>query len=148
MHDFFNRIAENLAGRIGGPMQFRIIVQPLVASIIAVRAGLRDAREGKPPFSWAPVFHTKQRRELLRDGWKNIARVVVAAMVLDIVYQVKELRMFYPGEAVLVAILLAVVPYALLRAPASRLAAWMLRKQTMARPMPAPSTARESVTKH
>jgi hypothetical protein len=33
-----------LGGRVGGPMTFRLVLQPTIATLVAVRAGLRDAR--------------------------------------------------------------------------------------------------------
>jgi hypothetical protein len=42
--------------------------------------------------------------------------------VLDAVYQYIALRWFYPGEAVLVAIILAIIPYLLVRGPVDRIA--------------------------
>ena len=35
---------ENLLGRLGGPMSFRLLMQPAMAIFFAVRAGIRDAR--------------------------------------------------------------------------------------------------------
>ena len=102
-------------------MNARIFIQASVAALLAIRAGLRDAREGRPPFFWALAFSPDHRRELLRQGWKDIAKVFVAALVLDVIYQLKVLGMLYPGEAIVVAFLLAVVPYLLLRAPVTRL---------------------------
>jgi hypothetical protein len=43
-------------------------------------------------------------------------------VVLDAVYQYIALRWFYPGEAVLVAIILAIIPYLLVRGPVDRIA--------------------------
>ena len=42
-------------------------------------------------------------------------------MILDVVYQVIKLHMFYPGEATIVATVLAVVPYLLVLASVTRL---------------------------
>ena len=60
VEDMIARIWTNLIGRIGGPLTFRLIVQPAVAAIFAIRAGLRDAREGRAPYGWAvltdPIF--------------------------------------------------------------------------------------------
>jgi hypothetical protein len=42
-------------------------------------------------------------------------------VVLDGVYQLIVLRTLYPGEAMIVGIVLATVPYLLLRAPGARL---------------------------
>ena len=44
------------------------------------------------------------------------------AVILDVVYQLIALHTVYPGEALLVGCLLAVVPYLFIRAPVTRLA--------------------------
>ncbi|MDH4230466.1 MAG: hypothetical protein OEW04_00370 [Nitrospirota bacterium] len=121
MEDIFTRIFENLVERVSGPMKFRLILQPLMAAIFAVRSGLQDAREGRPPYFWSVFTNPDHRRELLQDGWKAVGKVFVIAIILDAVYQYMELRWFYPGEAILVAIILAFVPYLLIRGPVNRL---------------------------
>ena len=45
-HVFGNYISDFI-GRFDGPLHFRLIVQPLVATLLAVRDGSRDAREGR-----------------------------------------------------------------------------------------------------
>jgi hypothetical protein len=45
----------------------------------------------------------------------------VLAMVLDIVFQIRVLGTVYPGEVIIVAFLLAIVPYLLLRGLVTRL---------------------------
>jgi hypothetical protein len=112
---------ETLGGRIGGPLSFRLIIQPLVAAVLAVRAGIEDGRAGRPPYAWSIVTHPETRRELLDEGWKAVAKVFVLAVVLDAVYQVLVFRWIYPLEALLIAFLLACVPYLLVRGPAGRL---------------------------
>jgi hypothetical protein len=57
----------------------------------------------------------------LREGWTAVAKVFLAAVVLDVVYQLVVLRWVYPGEALLVALLLACVPYLLIRGLVNRL---------------------------
>ena len=121
MDDFFTRTFQDLVGRAYGPMKIRLIIQPLVASFLAIRAGLRDARAGNPPFLWALAFSPQHRHELLRQGWKDVGKIFVAALILDFVYQVIALHEIRPGQALPVAFLLAVVPYLLLRAPTTRL---------------------------
>ena len=83
-----------------------MIVQPAVAAIFAIRAGLRDAREGRAPYGWAVLTDPTNRREFLRDGWKDVAKVFVAAMAIDVVYQIIELRWLYLEEALIVAAVL------------------------------------------
>jgi hypothetical protein len=84
--------------------------------------GLRDARENKPPYFWALAFNAEHRRELLRHGWKDIAKVFVAVVILGVIYQVVMLHKIDLGEASVVAILLAIIRCLLLCAPVARLA--------------------------
>ena len=118
----FQRIGDNLMARVTGPLQFRLLLQPLVAILFAVRAGLADARTGKPPYLWGLLSHPAQRRVMLDQGWKSIWRVFVLAVVLDAVYQFIVDRFVYPGEALLVAVLLALVPYLTVRGLVTRAA--------------------------
>ncbi len=128
MDDFLTRFMENFVGRIYGPMHFRMLMQPLMAVIFAVRDGRKDAREGKSAYGWALFTNPGHRRDLLREGWKSVGKIFILALVLDAVYQYIELKWFYPGEALLVAILLALVPYLLLRGPINRLFGWKTRQ--------------------
>jgi hypothetical protein len=122
MDDTWLRLAHNLAARVSGPMKFRLIVQPLTVSVLAIRAGLADARTGKPPYFWSLVSDPSDRADMLKDGWKSVGKVFVLAVVLDIVYQIIVARSVYPGEAMIVAVALAIVPYLLLRGLVTRLA--------------------------
>jgi hypothetical protein len=123
MEDLITRIFENLLDRVSGPMKFRLILQPLMATIFAVRSGLKDAQEGKPAYGWALFTEPEHRRDMLKDGWKAVGKVFVIAVLIDAVYQYMVLRWFYPGEALLTAALLAFVPYLLIRGPVNRLTA-------------------------
>ena len=123
MDDFWVRFTDNLIERVSGPMHFRLVMQPLMAAFFAIRDGLADARVNKPPYFWGFFWHGADRMAMIRDGWKGVGRVFVLAVVLDVVYQLYELRRFlYPGEAIVVAIILAIVPYLILRGPVARLA--------------------------
>ena len=122
MDDFWLRVVEDMMARVSGPMKLRLILQPLVAVIFAVRAGLADAKGGKPPYFWALVTDPTHRTEMLKDGWKSVGKIFVLALVLDIVDQVLVARFVYPGEAIIVALLLAIVPYLLVRGLVTRIA--------------------------
>src|SRR5579864_587899 len=98
MGDVLARIAENLAARIGGPLTFRLIIQPTVAAFFAIRAGLKDAQAGRVPYGWIVLTDRFKRRDLHREGWKDVAKVFVIAVAIDLVYQITELRWFYPEE--------------------------------------------------
>lgn len=112
---------DGLLARIDGPMSFRMIIQPLVATFFAVRDGRRDAKEGKPPFFWALFTDAGHRRELLRSGWKSVGKVFILAMVLDLVFQYIAFKDFRPVAALLAGLILAILPYLLFRGPINRL---------------------------
>jgi len=122
MEELFTRLWEDLAGRIGGAMSFRLILQPAVAIYFAIRDGLNDARAQRPLYSWTVLTDPAQRSELLREGWKAVIKVFIMAVLIDIAYQYIELSWFYPGEALVVAFVLAFLPYLLIRGPANRIA--------------------------
>ena len=83
---------------------------------------LSNQQENKPPYFWALAFNAEHRRELLRHGWKDIGKVLVAVVILGVIYQLVMLHKIYLGEASVVAILLAIIRFLLLRAPVARLA--------------------------
>jgi hypothetical protein len=122
MEDLLARIFENLIDRVSGPMKFRLILQPLMAIFFAVRSGLKDAKEGKPAYFWALFTDPANRRDMLRDGWKSVGKIFIIAIIIDLVYQLIVFRWFYPLEALLVAIILAFIPYLVIRGPVNRIA--------------------------
>jgi hypothetical protein len=85
-----------------------------------MRDGRRDAREGRAPYFWALFTEPSHRRELLRDGWHGVYRVFALALVLDLIYQYVVFRHFFPLQTLVVAFVLALVPYVLLRGPTNR----------------------------
>jgi len=129
MRDMIVRGLVNLVNRVGGPMTFRIILQPLMATLLALRAGLKDARENQPPYFWTLLTDPSQRLDLISHGWKAVGRVFILAIIMDVIYQLIVVRWVYPLETVVVAIMLAVVPYLLIRGPVNRLARWWHRRR-------------------
>jgi len=121
MEEFFTRVWQNLLARVSGPLQFRLVLQPAMAVFFAVRAGFNDAREKRPAFFWTIFTDKTQRQKLLKEGWKAVGKVFVIAMIVDSIYQGIVLHRFYPGEALIVAIILAIVPYVVIRGPLNRL---------------------------
>jgi hypothetical protein len=121
IQEFFARVWEMLIGRADGPLTFRLIFQPTVAAFFAIRAGLKDAHEGQTPYLWSVFSNPAHRRNLLRDGWKDVGKVFTIAVVLDVIYELIVYRWVYPGQALLVAAVLAIVPYLLIRGPVTRI---------------------------
>lgn len=128
MEDMITKFFQNILGRLHGPMHFRIYVQPFMAILFAIRDGRKDALEGKLPYFWALFTEPQYRKELLHQCWKSVGKIFFLALLLDAIYQVWQLKWFYPTEALLVALLLAIVPYVLMRGPANRIIARMLPK--------------------
>jgi hypothetical protein len=128
MEEWLARIWENLGGRIGGPLSFRLMVQPVMAAFFAIRAGIKDARIGRPPYFWTILTSPEDRRRLLHEGWKDVMKVFLLALGLDVAYQVIVFRWLFPLELLIVGFLLACVPYLLIRGPANRIASALHRK--------------------
>jgi len=120
--DIWTRFLENMVARVSGPMKFRLLLQPTMAVIFAIRSGLKDAREGRPPFLWTLLTDSASREYLVKDGWKSVGKVFVLAMTLDVVYQIVVSRFVYPLEVIVTAALLAIVPYLAVRGLVTRIA--------------------------
>jgi len=102
-------------------MGFRFIVQPVVAIILAIRAGLRDARAGRLPyFLWPAIVDPAHHRDQFRRAWDDVGKVFIAAWVLDVVYTLMVYRWVYPVQSLIVAVTLAIVPYLVIRGPVIR----------------------------
>lgn len=122
MEELLMRIAANLTDRVSGPMHLRIYIQPLMAIIFAVLAGMNDAKAGKPAYFWALLTNPVCRAEMIKDGWKQVGKVFILAVVLDVICQYLVLHFVYPGEAVIVAFVLAIAPYLIVRGLVNRVA--------------------------
>ena len=120
--DIGMRFLENMVARVSGPMSLRLVLQPTMAAIFAIRSGLKDARDGRPAFLWTVLTDPASRADLIKDGWKSVGKVFILAMALDIVYQIIVAHFVYPVEVLVTAILLAIVPYVCLRGLTTRIA--------------------------
>jgi hypothetical protein len=124
MDDMWMRFTSDMIARVTGPMKFRLVLQPAMAAFLAIRSGLADARAGKPPYFWDLLRDPAQRETMIKDGWKSVGRVFILAVVLDVVYQLYVLHFVYAPQAIVVAIVLAIVPYMILRGLVTRLVRW------------------------
>jgi hypothetical protein len=122
--DVHHRIWRDIAERPGGPISFRFLLQPAMAFIAALHDGINDARLGRAPYFWTILSDPTQRIDRLQEGILSTGRIILLGLGMDAIYQYKILNSFYPGEMVLVALLLAFIPYLLLRGPIARIARW------------------------
>ena len=118
----FDRLWRNITARPGGPMTFRFMLQPAMAAITALRDGIGDARLGRLPYAATIIRDSGERGSLLWEGIVSTARILILGVVMDVAYQWFFFDTFHPAEAAVIAILLAFVPYVLLRGPIERVA--------------------------
>jgi hypothetical protein len=133
MEEVLSTFWRELIERPEGPMAFRFYLQPLMALALAIHDGMKDARAGRPAYLFSLATDREHRRERLRDGWRSIGRVFVLAIVLDTIYQIAVLHALHPLQAVVIAIVLAIIPYVLVRGPACRIAAHLMHRPRHAR---------------
>lgn len=114
----------DLVARPGGPMTFRFILQPAMAGIAAFYDGVKDAKTGCSPYFETILTNPAERRGRLYEGLIHTARIILLGLVMDSIYQFIVFRSFYPGQAVVIAVVLAFIPYLLLRGPIARIALW------------------------
>jgi hypothetical protein len=125
MDEIFTRVWHDLVARTSGPLWFRLILQPLVATVFGIRAGVQNARrrpQAESPRTLDPTY----RRAMFHQAWQDAGKMLIAGVVLDFVYQYLVLRTLYPGEALLVAFLLVVVPYQLIRT----IVPWLMQRKS------------------
>lgn len=79
-------------------MAFRLILQPVAAAFLAIRSGLSDARLGRPAYGWAMLSDSVHRRDLFQEGSKEITKVFVVAVIIDLVYEVIVFHSIFLGH--------------------------------------------------
>jgi hypothetical protein len=122
LHDIVVRQWSDLLARPSQALAFRFVLQPVMAAILAVRDGVKDAKLGRSPYFWAILRNPEERGPRMLEGLRASARVIVLAFVMDVIYQVMSFGVFYPVEAAVVVFVLAFAPYLLVRGPAARIA--------------------------
>lgn len=124
LQDHWMRLWHDLLARPSGPFAFRFLLQPTMAAIAAIRAGIVDGRTGRSPYFFALWTEPTERKARLREGISATARIFLLGLVMDAAYQFVVLKKFYPLEALIVSVALAVMPYFLIRGPAARVTRW------------------------
>jgi len=120
IQESLSRAVGELLGRASGPLHLRLILQPIVATFLAFKAGKRDAATGEPAFLWGLFTRPEERGRLLRSAWKDLGKILIVALVLDTAYQFIVLHTFHLLQTLIVGIVLAILPYTLFRGPFNR----------------------------
>ena len=118
------RLWRDVIDRSHGPMTFRFILQPAMATFAAFYDGVRDARLGRAPYLHTIIHDPAKRSRRLSEGLVSISRIILLGFAMDVIYQWRVLGTFYPGEAVVITLILAVIPYLIMRGPIERIALW------------------------
>jgi hypothetical protein len=148
MQDLLLRVWDNLVARTEGPMHLRFLIQPAVSVYFAIQAGRLDAKTNTIPFLWRFVTAKGKRKAVAKEGWKHFGKIFMMGLAMDLVYQAVVIYKlcteedFYPLESIIVAFLLAIVPYVLIRGPLSRLITLYISKKHGTRQSISPATTR------
>jgi hypothetical protein len=127
---FSRQFLDELPQRLAGPGRLRFVLQPLIAVVLGFRAGLGDARAGRPAYLWGLISGATDRKALLRSALADIGNLLAMGVVLDAVAQLLIYRQVHPGAALVVGPILIGAPYALARALTCRGARAMRRRST------------------
>jgi hypothetical protein len=128
MEDFFQQFINAVVIRLTGSLRFRFILQPVMALVFAVIDGIKDAKTGKPMYLWGLFKDPSTRKERLKGGWKSIGKVAILAVILDLIYQFIDRDTVNLFGSLIAAIILAIVPYLLLRGPVNYIAGLIMRR--------------------
>jgi hypothetical protein len=121
--DFLHRFWSDMLARTDGPMTFRFLLQPVMAIITASLDGYRDAKNGRTPYFYKLLHGGRHgsRVETFRDGFTAVGRILLLGVAMDVIYQFKVFGNFsHPLETLVIAVVLAFIPYLLLRGPIAR----------------------------
>jgi hypothetical protein len=124
VEEFLIRTWNEVLGRDSGPLHFRLVLQPMVAAALAIRAGIRDAQQGRPAFLSALVRRSGRAPLLLAELWKDVGRLFLVGIALDLIYQLIDFQTIRPGQSLVVATVLAILPYLLIRGLTNRTSTW------------------------
>ncbi len=92
------RFWQNVVARPGGAMIFRLVLQPTMAGIAALRDGINDARLGRSPYLSAIIRGIEGRSSRLWEGVVSKVKILILGIVVDIVYQLTFLATVHPAE--------------------------------------------------
>ena len=62
---------DNFLARPNGALSLRFFVQPTMAGLLALQAGILDARQGRQGYLWALLTNSERRFQLLHEGWRG-----------------------------------------------------------------------------
>ena len=112
---FTKEFFQDMIARLSGPGKLRFIFQPIVAIILGIRHGVKDAKANIPPFLRVLAFHASHRQHALQTALTDVRDLVAIAILLDIISQWLIFHDIHPGAALIVGPVLISIPYSLAR---------------------------------
>jgi hypothetical protein len=82
----------------------------MVAILLGVRDGAKDALAGSPAFLWALAFHDQHRLKMLANAFSSVGDLIAIAILLDLISQFLIFREIRPGAALVLGPLLIGTP--------------------------------------
>lgn len=114
-------ISEIWESLLQGPGQLRFVLQPIIALLLGIRDGRRDAQLGVPPYFLELLTGKGDRKQVLKQGWKSIMVSFIVAFAFDTALQIFVLQVYRPLSAVFAGVVLIALPYLLARGISNRL---------------------------
>jgi hypothetical protein len=118
--EVLERLWRNLLDAPSGPMSFRFILQPSMSATVAIHDSVKRTGRSRLTVAGNP----RERMGRLRGELVATARIILLGIEMDVIYQLLVFETFYPAQALLIALLLAFIPYLLIRGPATLIARW------------------------
>ena len=127
-------VLERFIDRLTGPMHVRFIVQPVMAIILGIRDGIRDAREGRTPFLQDVCTRPEGRARKLKEALVRLLIPLIVAIVLDAVVQYMLFQRVRVLGAVVVGTVIMGLPYSIARGITNRIASARIHAPFETRP--------------
>jgi len=130
MEDFINNFLNGVGIRHEGPLSFRLILQPVMSLVYAVIAGVKDAKAGRVPFLIDGLILGKaDRKESLKELWKNVGKVFILAVIMEVIFEIIEFKTVHPFEVIKVSFFLAIIPYLIFRGLTERIVSLFIKEK-------------------
>jgi hypothetical protein len=115
-------VKQHIIEMVGGAGTLRFVVQPTIAIVLGILHGLRDHRQGRPPYLIALLHARGAWASLLLKGLRAIVVPLCLAVLGSYVFQYVIRRHVYVLYGLEYAVLFVAIPYFVTRALANRLA--------------------------
>jgi hypothetical protein len=103
LHDVTTRFWVELVARSSGPLALRFIIQPVTASLLAIRDGYKDACDGRTPYFWTILHNPDRRSDRIYEGLIAVSHVLFLGIALEAIHRVVVLKSFRPFEMIDIA---------------------------------------------